>query len=164
MFYFGSGQPVTSHSLPSWSQTNAAGAECGYNEQYDLDGFSDTGSRLVLNQPSTSTLSWDATNVGSTPITLGPISIYNTAVNHSPAQRSSGYVVTVQFAPIECQTFTINSLTMSNMNILDYEDTPQDFTDPGDNASTGGLCGDRSFKLLDASNDSDLALSWVSLA
>ena len=42
---------------------------------------------------------------------------------YNGGKTTGGYIVTVQFAPIECQTFTINSLSMTNQNFRDYEDS-----------------------------------------
>lgn len=57
-----------------------------------------------------------------------------------------------------CATFTINALTIANQNVKDYMDTALDFTDPGNSVATAGLCGTRTFALLDADN-SDTVIS-----
>jgi hypothetical protein len=76
MFYFGTGQPITSHAIPVWTQQNTAGVTCTYDEVLRL---SITDNRLVLNQNPTRTLSWDATNVGTTPATISSIEIFSKA-------------------------------------------------------------------------------------
>ena len=71
--------------------------------------------------------------------------------------------MTVQFAPKECETFSINSVTIPDLVIKDYQDSYTDFFDPKDSVNPAGTCGTRTVKLLNAADDSDLAVSWITL-
>ena len=57
------------------------------------------------------------------------------------------------------------SLTINAVNILDYQDSTQDFTDPGNEAGKES-CGDRDIVLLDADNgDAEISgHAWIALA
>lgn len=65
----------------------------------------------------------------------------------------------------DCTTFNIAALTINAVNILDYQDSTQDFTDPGNEAGKES-CGDRDIVLLDADNgDAEISgHAWIALA
>ena len=48
------------------------------------------------------------------------------------------------------------------MTVATHENEIQGFDDQGNEASTNGLCGDRSYKLVDSS-DVDNAISWITI-
>ena len=72
--------------------------------------------------------------------------------------------MTIQFAPEECENMSINSVSLTSLTVKDYQDMYDSFIDPGDSINPAGTCGTRSFKLLNAVDDTDLSVSWITLS
>ena len=117
MVYFGAGAAAVTTTIPAWTQAQTLNSlTCNYPTVISL---SPTDSRITINQedatsPATpNTLTYDVSTTTSGEV-VGPITVTRTATGSTGPVSSSGYEITIQFAPQECQTFTINALSIPN--------------------------------------------------